>query len=436
MVEIKIFDPFTRAMSLILIFTLFLLGISYMIRGIFKREITYEKRKILYAVACLFIGLGFLELFFFCSDYFVKGYYKKHSFYGDYDDYYPLYELMGLLALITVLVGNAFFIFFTEHNFESNRIAKYKPVFIFNVFLVFLIIFINYNDFANLRNNLYLFAGSFNAVYIFTVLFYIAIDSSENLDIIAASLLFCALLIILGLYLDSKFIKERNFVYLWVPAFLILSGSTSTIIPIIFGSTRKTRFKVLMWAILIAHDIVMIFFSFFFLWITNPPLHFLLIFWVGVFLYFLIIAFSIYRLKKIYNSLYILESPSQKRDPKNILDAFQSRHHLHRNYGYSSEDMEDIVKNLKKKITLAIPILKALYNIHRKNKNENYVNIQTIKDELKNLTYNQGTLFENLKKIIQKGWIDKAKHNNYKLAPRGLLFITAYFDMPSQKNLP
>ncbi len=312
--DLIIFDPLNRIIWAFVIFLYFFFGIYLIFRGLNRDEMI---KRIYRMIGVLILGLALLRLFYYLSDYYIEGFYDGHIFIGNYDSfnelYYPIYIQ---LAHSSVNISINIFIYeigriigiSIKLNKKKYRIGKYLK-FLSGLSILFIIISLFFIPFDIQRNLMVILAG-IDTIIVMLFLWgtYKYRSPSQIQSSVSVMYMIGGILVLAGLFLDSRFVKEARILSSILPAFFLLIGLLILIIPTLFNSNKINRFsryiKYFWYSLIASHLFMLIVSSLFFINI-DIPIVFLIIFILGMFLYIYTIIICI---KNIYKKFKIRHS--------------------------------------------------------------------------------------------------------------------------------
>jgi len=278
-----------------------------------KRDIKNEKLLML-GFASVFFGLAFQRIFFFFGDFYVKGSYLGHEYYGDYSNYYPQFEVFVKLGYISLFIGIMIAYFFFE------RILNKTKYFITVINLISLIIIIVL-PLDTARPFLYIIVGILFLMSIGGV-FWFTKHLRKEIQSILIPIITGLILMVSGVSLEAMEIKSLKIIHPGLPSLFIIVGVIMCIIPTVFNPEKLLKSKNL-WVIFIAFNIVMLFIY----------LLFLITYYIFIsVLFFAILGIAITSLNLIYSTTRIInitklpkvfkEILKQQSDSQDYLSAF------------------------------------------------------------------------------------------------------------------
>jgi hypothetical protein len=234
MAGLMIYDPINRFFWTMAIFVLFICMLIYLIKT--KNSNDPERRKIYLAFAFLFLGLFLSRLFYYIGEFYYEGEYIGHVYHeieGDTLWQLNFFSLLGTLCFLWSMVS-----FFMVYGLPKKmKIATT----IFNILFTILIFVAYFSGNQSLERMFNYIAVGIDILLFILILFQITNSSKEDFQLVAIFLLVGSTLLASGFFLDSRFLKQANVIPAVLPAFLIIFGSISAILPMIIKPKNYTK---------------------------------------------------------------------------------------------------------------------------------------------------------------------------------------------------
>ena len=331
-----------------------------------------------------FIGVSILRICYFFSDYYLVGYYNNvlQSFYGNFNNFSPNYKLLVKIGYFSFFMGMTIFLAVLE---DLLKLFRIKIISLSHFFLILfcclLIPFI-------IQEIVFSFVAAFDLFIIFLSLVRLSRQLQQNLEPVVFLLNIGSILVILGTFLDTIYIKEFQYISPTLPAIFIILGVFFIMFPSFFDSETLSQFTLIWWFILIAINIILIPITFLCFYGANMPFIFSIVIILSTILYLSITFYTILRIKVSLQSIKLSDMKyKQKKLP--FLGLFQKIRLLNKAKEEISEELELNEGNL-------FQITDNLIN-----KRKYYIRYLTYKETLRKIISFLGKIL----KIIQSGKI-------------------------------
>ncbi|MGQ4875233.1 MAG: hypothetical protein ACP6IY_14295 [Promethearchaeia archaeon] len=171
MSEVLIFSSYERIINIWTIILLVICSFRFLYK--FSKEIEFKEKILLFGLYGLFSGLTLMKIFFYIGDFFIRGKYYGHDYYGDLNNIEPFYYIIIKLGFLSFFLGTLIYFLIIKSFFEVK--VKYIPITVNTISLILLIILTN--DFVL---NLCYFISVFNFIcVIFNIVILIKRSSNE-----------------------------------------------------------------------------------------------------------------------------------------------------------------------------------------------------------------------------------------------------------------